>query len=637
MALSLSQKFDARQVIIFSCLAFVGAILNIRATMPGYLYDDSKLVLDEIEHNHLNDWHSPFYAWLWQQFTKILPGPEFITIFNISGLWLGCLGIALATRRRLGWKAGLFTLVPLMPGMQNLTGTVVIDTTMNVFFLIAIVFSLLSLSTERAGTIACFMFLSVASVTGAVLVRNNAIFAALPLLLVNAALCVRHTRSGHGRRLVFAASLCGVVLAGSAVKHALKPAPWHPIISLEVKHLQQLSYYEQKNLFPGQWSAEQDHRILRSCDKFNNWDNDAGWGHCGFIFNAANHSDDSRHALSKAWIQAVATHPFEFFLSSLPTYRVALFNPMRTVMMFNGSVPGVKISWQDQEPWHGYLHALHAHYIESRFNFKLGRPCMGIFLSSLALIACFVTRTRLDGYDRVFCAVMISGLVYLFTFLPINVATEYRYYLWGLLAAELGAVYVVASLCGPACFTFSKKALPPFIKGLVAVGLALVVTTKLFSYPQEVRTFTITPLGKSPTRIQYLREDIDKFWTDAFEGHVRAPGWEANGNGFLSHKDDGPFTMTLSLPYQDAALGYTTGPDYGNFRVCERGKCQTVEAHSATAGEQTLLLPGSAPPLGSLFTLKWVALFLSLILVLYYLLIPCFLLAGRTILPRHTA
>lgn len=237
-------------------------------------------------------------------------------------------------------------------------------------------------------------------------------------------------------------------------------------------------------------------------------------------------------------------------------------------------------------------------------------------------------------YDRVFCALMVSGLIYLLTFLPINVATEYRYYLWGLLGAELGAVYVLASLFGPVCVNFSKKALPPFIKGVVTVALALVLTTKLFSYPQEIRTFTITPLGENPTRIQYLREDIDKFWTDAFEGHVQAPGWEASDNGFLSHKGATPFTMTLSLPYQDAALGYATGPDYGSFRVCEGEKCQTVDAHATTQGEQTLILSGKAPPLGTGFTLKWVSLFFGLMLAIYCLILPAFLLSGRMVMHK---
>lgn len=640
MVSGVSQKNDTRQGIVFTCLAFVGAILNIRATFPGYLYSDSKLILEEIQNHAYSDWHSPFYRWLWGKFTKILPGPEFITIFNIAGLWLGCLAIALLMRRKLGWKAAFFLLVPVLPGQLNMTGTVVIDTTMNVFFLAAFVFSLLAIQAAKERHKLFYAVGSILCLTATVLVRSNAIFAIVPLLMVNAGLFGRYAASGRGRLLVFGSALCGVLLAGPVLNRFFKPYHSHPIISLQIKHLQQLSYYTQSNVFPGTWSAEQTHQIIHSCDKPRAWDNDSFWGHCGFIARAANQDDATRHALSHAWLKNVVTHPFGFFVSSLATYRVALFDPTRPTMMFNWAMPDLKISWQDQEPWHPTLHALHKKYIESPFNIELGKPFMGILLSCLGLVVCFVTRNRLDLYDRVFCALMVSGIIYLLTFLPMNVATEYRYYVWGLLAAELGVVYGVTSLHGAAFFNFTKYAMPPFIKGLVAVAVALVLTTRLFSYPQDVRTFRIIPQGENPTRIQYLREDIDKFWTDAFEGPVQAPGWDANGNGFLSHKGDAPFTMTLSLPYQDAVLGYATGPDYGTFRLCEGEKCQTVDAHTAAQGEQALILPGEAPPLGISFTLKWVSLFFGLILAVYVLIIPGFLLAGRKIfyrLPPHTA
>ncbi|MCX2561963.1 glycosyltransferase family 39 protein [Acetobacter farinalis] len=635
----LSQTADARAGIIFSCLAFVGAILNINTSFPGYLYSDSKLILEEIQNHTYSDWHSPFYRWLWGIFTKILPGPECLTIFNIGGLWAGCLAIALLMRRKLGWAAGLFLLVPLMPGQMNMTGTVVIDTTMNVFFLAAFVFSLLAAQAEKERFRLRYVLASFLCLTATVLVRSNAIFAILPLLVVNAGLFGRYAVSGRGRLLVFGCALCGIVLAGPVLNLFFRPYHSHPIISLQIKHLQQLSYYTQSNVFPGSWSPEQTHQIIHSCDKARAWDNDSFWGHCGFIARAANQNDATRQALGHAWLKTVVSHPFGFFVSSLATYRVALFDPTRPTMLFNWDMPGLKIPWQDQEPWHSTLHALHKSYIESWFNLALGKPYVGLLLSCVGLVACFATRPRLDPYDRVFCALMVSGIIYLLTFLPMNVATEYRYYLWGLLAAELGAVYVVASsvvsfLRGAAFLNFRKNAVPPFIRGLVSVALALVFTTRLFSYPQDVRTFRIIPQAGSQTGIQYLREDIDKSWTDAFEGHVQAPGWEAKDNGYLSRGTDAPFTMTLSLPYQDAALGYSTGPDYGTFRVCEGEVCQTVDAHSATPGEQTLILPGHTPPLGTNFTLKWVSLFFGLILAIYFLVLPGILFAGRMLTHR---
>lgn len=80
-------KNDALSGIIFSCLAFVGAILNLCATFPGYLYADSKVILEQIRKHIYSDWHSPFYTWLWSVLIKMLPSPEGIILFNIGGLW----------------------------------------------------------------------------------------------------------------------------------------------------------------------------------------------------------------------------------------------------------------------------------------------------------------------------------------------------------------------------------------------------------------------------------------------------------------------------------------------------------------------------------------------------------------------
>ncbi|MFT8472532.1 hypothetical protein [Acetobacter persici] len=641
MALSPAQNSESRQGLLFTCLAFIGVVLNLRATLPGYLYSDSKLILEEIQTHRYSDWHSPFYRWFWGLWTRILPGPEGITVFNIGGLWLACLAIALLLRRKLGWKAGFFLLVPILPGQLNLTGTVVLDTTMNVFFLAAFVCSLLAAGATRERLKLRYVVASTLCLTATVLTRSNSLFAILPLLAVNTGLIIPPASpstsplapSNRKRLFTFAASLCGVLLAGPLLNVILKPSHNHPIISLQVKHLQQLSYYTQQNRFPGTWTTEQTHQILHSCEKDRAWDNDSFWGHCSFIARAANQDDASRRATGHAWLKTLVTHPFGFFVSSLPTYKVALFDPTRPIMLFNWGMPDVKIPWQDQEPWDKSLHERHKTFIESGFNLEFGKPFMGILLSCLGLVVCFVTRSRLDQYDRVFCALMASGIIYLLTFLPINVATEYRYYIWGLLSAEVGAVYCVASLSRSLRFNFSKTAFPPLIKGLVAVSTALVLTTKLFSYPQEVRTFSITPQGDAPARILYLREEIDKFWTDAFEGHVDAPGWNLSNNEYVSGKNSQPLTMTLSLPYQDAALGYATGPDYGSFRVCEgAGKtCQTVDARSATAGEQTLILPGGTPPIGTVFTVKWVSLFLGLSLALYLVLLPGLLRAGRAL------
>ena len=615
-------------------MAFVGFFLNICATLPGYLYSDSKFTLQEIQNHIYSDWHSPFYRWIWGLLNKILPGPEGITLFNIAGIWFGCLAIALVLRHKLGWKAGFLLLVPVLPGQLNMTGTVVIDTTMNVFFLAAFVFSLFAASTTRDRLKLRYTLLSTLCLTATFLIRSNSIFSILPLLAVNTGLLGHYAASSQKRLFVFVAALCGVLLAGPFLNLFFKPSHNHPIISLQIKHLQQLSYYTQDNLFPGPWNHEQSHQILRSCDKDRAWDNDSFWGHCGFLARTATQTDATRHALGHAWLKNVATHPLELFVSSLPTYKVALFDPTRPVMMFNWVLPEVNIPWQDQEPRNTALHNLHKTLVESRFNSALGKPFMGILLVCLGLVLCFVTRDRLTQYDRIFCALMMSGILYLLTFMPINVATEYRYYLWGLLAAELGTLYVILSLFGPIALNFSKKAFPPFIKIVISVAMALLITTKLFSYPQETRIFTITPVGDAPTRILYLREDIDKFWTDAFEGHPQAPGWNADGNGYLSHKESAPFTMSLTLPYQDAALGYATGPDFGSFRVCVAATCQTVEAHAATAGERTLILSGNPPPITTHFTLKWVGVFLGLILAFYGLCLPGLLLIGRLITRR---
>lgn len=612
-----------KYIIYSSALFLTMASLNLYAIFPGYVYADIKFILANIRSGTYNDWHSPFYTLMLKGLTKILPGPEMINVVNISMLWGGLWATSVLLYKKLGFRSLLFVLVPFFPGVLNLSGTVVIDQTLCGFLMLV---GVLMLGATRCRTRTCknVMFCTIVLIcTFSFLTRSNAIFAILVLLGYAISILIKKNKA-----FIFVTCLGCMLGSNVVVNKILHVQKFHMGRSITIKHLGQLSYYEQKNLFPINLDSENTARILHECYRPEAWDNESWWGYCSFVYNKT-----KKNHLVKMWLLSVGRYPLDFFVSLLPTYKIALTAPLHQTMMYNWYMPDVLLDWEDQQPYNLITHSIFTNWVETYYNLYLDRPYLSVFIDIISIIIIMASREVISRQDRVFIGIMVSSLIYMLTYFIANVSTEYRYYLWVQIGADIGLLYtLLTTRLSKSCI--SARGMPKWLKLTLSCSMALSITAIFFELPKEYREIQIFPKGKvEVTHINMVfpsKEDlpyhsiydslgnIDK----EFDGKITQGNWRKVGGGYQTSEINSPFQIITNLPYLDIAVGYKTGSEYGSFKLCSDGHCRIVYCHDGKReANANVIVPSAGKAVGTIFTLCWVLGFIFIFLLYYLFLI----------------
>lgn len=606
------------------CLALVilSVCLNVLATFPGYLYADMKVMLRDGISEDYSVWHSVFYTIFLHDLTKILPGPEMINILNIALLWGGLGLLSIVMYKRMGYAAGIFVFVPFFPGVLNLSGTPVIDQTLCDFMLLSVVliFVYNDTSSKIRRGIVCVVILAL--LCAAFLMRANSLLAILVILFGFMSLFFT-------KRRILYTFLCFSLFLGSMIfinkTYALHFSS--PVTGIELQNLDQLSYYEQKNFFPGKWSAAQEAHIIHGCYRPEQYDNLAFYGKCGFIEEGI-----TGKQLLRLWAAAAVRHPLELFVSDIPTFKNALLSPLNESMMFNWpfKFPERSVGWVDKEPSFRFFNNILKSWVNTYYNSYLSRPVVSVILSLLSVLIIYYNRITLSRVDRIFVYISVSSIVFLMTYFVANMATEYRYYLWTQISAYISIVYAVSTSCLRLGRGIQGR-LPVCMRAFLSFSCSLVVITLCYSLPVEHRKVEIFPVGKVElTHISFnyaafnVRPEngVDYNGDDLrFLGEVSAGNWQKRGRVYVSPQEGGVFRIVTSLPYLDFFVGYKTGADYGSFRICVDGQCNIVHCNEDASDKwKDYLVSSHGHKVSSFHIYQWFFYFLLSILVFFVLL-----------------
>ncbi|MFK3890859.1 hypothetical protein [Sphingomonas sp. NPDC079357] len=198
---------------------FVGALLfaaSLALFWPGYATYDTLQQYQQVVSNHLDDWHPPIMARLWQALLPLGHGTAPLLAAQLAGYWLGLTliadALAVTRRRGAGWVVLVVGLLPPLLGWQAvvLKDAQLVGAALAATGLVAR-YRLRDRPVPPAITVAAAILFGYA-----LLVRANAVFALAPLIV--GFISLRHPVARVGASL----SIVAAVLALSGpINHRL--------------------------------------------------------------------------------------------------------------------------------------------------------------------------------------------------------------------------------------------------------------------------------------------------------------------------------------------------------------------------------------------------------------------------------
>jgi len=574
-------------------IALFGFAFVLHASYPGYLNADSIAYLNQALSGNYNDWQSPFLKFVLALLLKLIPGPGgFILLTNIL-IWGSLLALALGMRQFIGAWSLLFVVVPLLPGVFNFLGNVHVDALLVAWLLAAVCVAFLS-RREDCSRRARIGLETLANlfIVAAFLTRLNAIFCLVPLLLY------ANARLGLRKNIL----LCALLIVTMPVLYmaqnkALDVTPTSAGDGIKVYNLLALSYYERRNLLPGNWSEQQSKDIVNACFSPVQWDT-AWTGQCGFIYAEfqRQHLWGSPE-LTRTWLREVLNHPVSYFTVLAATFKRCMFEPNSRAMLYQTPNPW---NWAVADHPPRPSTELAQQYIRSEFNDLVGRPWVYALLSALAVVLLFRTRAVATEEGRFALAILASGLIYLLTYFVFNVSAEYRYFYWSGFATYIGLVVVLASISMDSRRRVAPKSEKPDsvlrIPTLMIASLAVALVVFPYQLPTERRVVSVTPLDSRPVIVAGIHNAATPKWMRMdFEGQVDPMTWAWGDGGFHSTQAYSPLVIELETLNQDIDVVLATGPGMGTVAVEETGFHRRVDTAADQTGSTTVSLPPQAP------------------------------------------
>jgi hypothetical protein len=203
---------------------------------PGAMSIDSYSQLSQARGGDLGDWHPPFMAWMWSGLDSILPGPILMLIAQLGVFLLALRSIAVVAVGSSDAGRSLFVLLSMwvMP-VSGIVGVVWKDVWTSCLLLVGAACCLLIGGVEHGRRNLRTYFLGTLAFFGALLFRQNAVFAIVPLLAYGVwALRGSHRsmRSALGAVAIGALCTLGLSAMSAGVNRALTVHREYPLQSI---------------------------------------------------------------------------------------------------------------------------------------------------------------------------------------------------------------------------------------------------------------------------------------------------------------------------------------------------------------------------------------------------------------------
>jgi hypothetical protein len=427
-------SLSARLPLIFLVILLhaAGFALTIAVFYPGVMTYDARYIYADIATGRFGDWQSPVMAWLWSVVDVIAPGTASIFLVTAASYWIGFAVFALALARRSGWPAFVVPLLALSPPAFAFVGMIWRDVLFACAWLLAA--AMIFAAADRGRTTRLLaMMIALGLLAFGVLLRPNALLAA-PILAAYAIwpqrFLLRRTALAYVPTVAVLLVLIPVVYYG--IFDAMRQKPWHSVLVFD---LGGITHFTKENQFPVAWSTRETTLLTDNCYRPAPWNVYWNTEPCRFVMDRLEREQIfGSFALVEAWARAVARHPLAYLRHRAAFMWTFLVEPNLTIWTQDLDDPAKAVLVDN--PAFTTLRNVH----DALGNTPLFRP--GVWLLVNGAICMGAWRKRHTIPAALALAVGLSAVAYVLTYFAVGVAAEFRYALWAVVAALLGATAI---------------------------------------------------------------------------------------------------------------------------------------------------------------------------------------------------
>jgi hypothetical protein len=413
-------------------LAAAGFALTLYVFYPGIMNYDARYVYLDGQKGFYGDWQSPVMTWLWKTIDPVAPGSGSMFLLIALLYWLGIGTLAVALARRSRAAAIVLILLALTPPLFAFVGIIWRDVLMAGCFLLAA--AMVFAAAGRSDRPLIVQAIAIGLIVLGVLIRPNAL-AAAPVLVVY--VLWPQQFSFKRTALLFVPVMIGLYALMQLVYYgALNATRQHPLHSIAVFDLGGVTFYSGENQFPVAWSAQETERLRGPCYDPSYWN--AYWnGDCKFVMGKLEGEQRifGTRTLSRAWAAAIVAHPIAYLQHRLTFFRTFLLGSHLTMWTADIENPP-KLVFEDR-PAFVALRGVHD-LLKPTLLFRM----VTWFVACIGLCA-LAWRRRHDPDGAFVLGVCGSATLYVLSYLPLGVASEFRYIYWAVLASAAGAAVLL--------------------------------------------------------------------------------------------------------------------------------------------------------------------------------------------------
>jgi hypothetical protein len=423
-------SLETRARLAVALIALAGFGFTLWLFYPGITTFDSFYVYQDMQKRAFGDWQSPAMLALWVLIDPIAPGTGSILLLTAALYWFAFALIGWTVARRSPWLAVLLPLLGFTPPAFVLLGVIWRDILFGVCWLLSAGLAFAVARSAWTWRLPVQLIALVLFGFG-MLLRPNAL-AAAPILAVY----LLWPANFNWRRaaLAYVPLALAVFALVQVVYYGIFQAErQHPLHSIMVFDLGGISHFSGENVFPGNWTPEQDRLIVSGCYKPIAWD--IYWTQEPCLFVMAKLEGEKlfgTSAISSAWLRALTRHPLAYLEHRFSVEWLFLTGKNLALWTRDLDDPD-KIIFADK-PRLMALKSVNDTLDETPL-FRAGTW----LLLDLALCL-LVWRRRATPAGAFVLGVCGSAAVYLLSFFAVGVSTDLRYAYWAVLAGLGGAV-----------------------------------------------------------------------------------------------------------------------------------------------------------------------------------------------------
>ena len=420
-------------------LVAVGLVLfvcNVLLFYPGHMSNDTMQQLSQaIGDKPFSDWHPPIMALLWSVLISVTGHVSSMLVFQLSLLWsaLYLLASYLYGVSRKRWVSLLPYALGLSPFVLNISGTIWKDVQMALAFLLASILLLVYVKELSANK---WVVTTVATlVVYGMLMRYNAALAAIPIVYY----CINLYMEKSSKYIKIGLATLGgaVILVVNLIIGVMFPIEkTHPASAVMLDDI--VSVKQDRSFDDVSQPLRQHLYDVRSRCMSRGVPMNSFWL-CAEDADRSIVSQSHYSELSALWLKTIIQHPLSYAQYRLYAFSLLVFAPDDRAYIYADGIVENNLDVKSQGI---YMTKALGVYVNN-FGYKhfsfLYQAWFWI-LSSIALIVISKRRKVHGAFVRMLAW---SALLYIFAYVPMVVATDFRYIYWPVIAICIGVTLLL--------------------------------------------------------------------------------------------------------------------------------------------------------------------------------------------------